>query len=172
MSSTRPGGAGRFDLYLFRREGPGLPFAEPTPLASVNTGANEWDPFLTPDGLTLLWAGTADDGGELLRATRGTVDSQFGHPEPVLDLLGSAEGNPSMTQDGRTLVFNSAALGNMDVLYVMRDAPGEAWSAPRRVPDINGDAREGEPFVSGDGCELFWVVAGDYYRATYLGAAL
>jgi hypothetical protein len=55
FSSTRPGGFGSGDIYISYREGDDL-WSEPRNLgASVNTGANERYPYVSPDGQFLFF---------------------------------------------------------------------------------------------------------------------
>lgn len=55
FSSTRAGGAGGNDLYFSTRASLTAPFDPPTPVAGVNTAADEADPWLTEDGTVLYF---------------------------------------------------------------------------------------------------------------------
>lgn len=55
LGSRRPGGAGGTDLYEARRATADDPFGAPMPIVELNTDANDTDPWLSPDGRTLVF---------------------------------------------------------------------------------------------------------------------
>lgn len=62
FASTRSGGEGGMDLYISTRTAGGG-FSEPVELGDViNTGDNEFSPFIAPDGRTLYFASTGHPG--------------------------------------------------------------------------------------------------------------
>jgi len=59
----RPGGFGQSDLWVTRRASKDAPWEEPVNLgSSVNTGAHEMLPFISPDGSTLYFASDRPGG--------------------------------------------------------------------------------------------------------------
>jgi hypothetical protein len=71
LASNRPGGVGGRDLYFTTRASTTAPFSTPTPVPELNTGNNEFDPRLSPDGRELFFASNRDGGDTVLyRSTR------------------------------------------------------------------------------------------------------
>jgi hypothetical protein len=70
FASTRPNGAGDYDLYRALRAGTDQPFSLPEPLSVINTSAVETDPSLSPDGQELFFVSTRNGATELWRSSR------------------------------------------------------------------------------------------------------
>jgi hypothetical protein len=70
FASTRPNGAGDYDLYRALRAGTDQPFSLPEPLSVINTSAVETDPSLSPDGQELFFVSTRNGATELWRSIR------------------------------------------------------------------------------------------------------
>lgn len=70
FASTRPNGAGDYDLYRALRAGTDQPFSLPEPLTVINTSAIETDPSLSPDGQELFFVSTRNGATELWRSIR------------------------------------------------------------------------------------------------------
>ena len=128
--SNRPGGQGGYDLYAARRKGD--TWGQPANLGlAVNSAFNEYDPFVTPDGGTLLLASnrpvagveTADaaawratlreqpyeHGYDLYAVALGPGGAPTAAPPRRLDVLASPcnDGQPTASPDGRWLYFAS-----------------------------------------------------------------
>jgi Tol biopolymer transport system component len=79
----------------------------------------------------------------------------------LLAQLNSTENdsNPALTADERLIVYTSSrpgGAGDGDLWYAVRDDQG-TFGAPQPLPAINTASYEGEPFISLDGCELYFV---------------
>lgn len=111
FSSTRPGGAGGADLWLATRSSTWLNFGTPTPLAGVNSAANEDSGHLSTDRLAIVFDSTRDGGlggHDLWLATRTGTDSAFGSPINLTGLnSGADEVSVSMSEDGQEILFSS-----------------------------------------------------------------
>jgi hypothetical protein len=165
LSAERPNSVGGADIWIVHRASASAPF-DPTSLVNLplNSVAHDWDPFLTEDGLQLFYCVSqhpdGPGGNELMVAARPSTTEPFASPT-LIDELNSAsnEGNPSLTADGLVLVFNTVrpgGLGGGDLCYATRNSPAEPFSSVKPVPGINTADREGEPFLSADGQELFF----------------
>jgi WD40-like Beta Propeller Repeat len=72
FSSDRPGGQGSLDVWIASRPNLDAPFADPAPLAAVNSSGAEDDPALSPDGRELFFTSNRERGKEfrIYRALR------------------------------------------------------------------------------------------------------
>jgi Tol biopolymer transport system component len=184
LSTTRAGGPGKSDLWVATRASVAQPFTSAIffPAALLNTTENEWDPFLTSDGLTLYYQSTGDPkgkgGGELLVSQRLNVQSPF-KQGTLLAAVNSADsdGNPAASSDGLVLVFSSTrpgGKGKSDIYYATRSSSAGTFGNPQLFPDVNTAANERDPFLTADGCTLYFASdrAGgkgelDFYRASF-----
>jgi hypothetical protein len=60
LASTRDGGAGGWDLWVATRGAPSERFAQPTPLAEVNTTSDEYGGWISPDGCRVYFSSNRD----------------------------------------------------------------------------------------------------------------
>ena len=58
------------DLWVATRPDTDSPFGTPQPLVELNTGEQDLDPALTPDGLELFFSSTRNGAAQLFRSTR------------------------------------------------------------------------------------------------------
>jgi len=68
FTSTRPGGAGKRDLYFATRATQADPFGGPMALPVLNTGDDEEDPALSADGCTLYFVSDRDSSLDIWSA--------------------------------------------------------------------------------------------------------
>ncbi|MFH1418380.1 MAG: IPTL-CTERM sorting domain-containing protein [Planctomycetota bacterium] len=217
FTSSRPGGAGGYDMY--RAENVGGEWVSPVNLALLNTAANEraptiqcidgnprmiyasdfngtydlwgsenteacpdapvgsWDtpatevatgdtdtmPWMSADGLTLLF-GSDQAGGEggfdIWMSTRALPSDPWGTPTnlgPVINTVDDERG-PSISPDGQRLYFASnrpGGLGGADI-YVSTNDGARGWLPPVNLTDINSDADDTCPTESEDGSQLLF----------------
>jgi hypothetical protein len=84
--STRPGGAGGYDIWTATRPNWGSPFGTPTPVTELNTPNADRDPHIAPDGLSIAFSSDRAGGlggDDLWVATRLTTSAPFGAIVPV-----------------------------------------------------------------------------------------
>jgi Tol biopolymer transport system component len=97
----------------------------------------------------------------ITHASRTSRTVPFGAPivEPAFD-SGQGDADPTLSADGRVLIFSSNRTGSgfagSNMWYSTRAAKGSPWSTPVPVPDVNGAFNEGDPWLSPDGCRLFF----------------
>ena len=183
LSSNRPtSNAGSFDLWEATRNMEAMAFMPPneTDLVMDETAADEFDPWLSPDGLHLYFSPeSVVPGGHqnLSFATRTARGSAFGPPTVISELDNDfGEGDPALTYDETVMVYTSTqtgSIGNTDLWYATRASTSDPFGTPELVPDVNTPANDGDAHISPDGCRLYFAtdrdgVAGDYdlYVAT------
>jgi hypothetical protein len=118
--SRRPGGKGRFDLYMcLFKDGR---YTEPVNLEALNTEFQEWDPFIAPDGSYLIFCSTKPGGlgGDDLYVTFKGKDGHWTPPVNMGEEVNSAgsENRPYVTRDGRYFFFTSTRNGSRDTFWV------------------------------------------------------
>jgi Tol biopolymer transport system component len=111
FASSRPGGAGRSDVYRARMVPGAAPEVERLP-APVNTPLSEPDVYVDPEQRYLIIARTDDPqgrGGDDLYLVRRADDGSWSEPRNLGPLVNSDvyECGPLVSRDGRTLYFTS-----------------------------------------------------------------
>lgn len=121
FSSRRDGGKGRNDIYRARLvDGR---FQAPENLGTpINTEAAEYDPFITPDESTLIFASTRPGGlgnSDLWLSFRG-ADGSWSEPRSLGPPINTPhlEYTPILSPDGKYLFFTSGRAGADDIYWV------------------------------------------------------
>jgi Tol biopolymer transport system component len=114
--SGRPTGAPGYDLYEFTRSSTDEAFGEPTPITEVNSASDDFDPYLTPNGLAVAFASNRLGNFDLFLARRTSRDVPFEAPVR-LDLNSSAyeESSPNFTPDLAYLMYASDQTGSSEI---------------------------------------------------------
>jgi hypothetical protein len=144
-------------------------FMTPVPLLSVNTAEDEGSARLTADEQTLFIDAVRDgDGGnpsfDLFMTKRDGGGDTFG---PLIRLVppddpSTQEYSGSMTDDGLLLFFERQPIAGLDsnILFAKRTRREDPFDPPQDVPGINSAGYDANPFVRGDGGELWFVANG------------
>jgi Tol biopolymer transport system component len=167
LSSNR-GATGKFQIYVSARPDATQPFPSPSApdqalVASVNAAAdNNFDPFLSRDGLRLYFAPAATGAPQQIAVAIRAAGQVFG-PAAALPGINSTSGDadPALSPDERVLVFTSnrpagTGLGATNLWYATRQRATDDFTAPQPIPGVNGNADDGDPVLSADGCELYF----------------
>ncbi len=105
FASSRTGGYGGDDIWVATRATTGDPWTVPINLGpNVNSGATDWSPSISTDGLTLVFS---RGFGSILATTRRSIDDDW---DPAVRLEISGPGNffaPALSPDGSTLYFRA-----------------------------------------------------------------
>lgn len=167
MVSDRAGGQGGQDIYVAHRASINDPWG---PLQNIgpkiNSTANDYCPFVTPDGSKLLFLSNRAGGpglGDFYMATRTNTADDFAwdNVQLVPELsTPSDEFGPSGFEDpitgAFTLFFNSdrpGGLGGTDVYTTQLGADGK-FTPPQLVPELSSPSNDSWPVVRPDGLEL------------------
>jgi hypothetical protein len=108
FSSTRSGNS---DLYESVSHGGA--FGEASPVAELNTGAQDGHPNLRRDGLEIFFFSSRAGNNDIYSATRSSVSAPWSTPVNLGPDVNSpaAETRPSLSWDGTTLYFGSTRAG-------------------------------------------------------------
>jgi hypothetical protein len=105
------------DLWICTRASLTEPFARPVHLGpTVNSSARDVAPFLSPEGLTLLFTSSrpgGNGGSDIWMCTRVSAREPFGRPVNLGPTVNSTSGDnyAALSVDGRTLLFGSNRRG-------------------------------------------------------------
>lgn len=168
FSSSRGGTSGGADLWQATRPSTAMPFGmvKQGDFKALDTVAPEYDPWISADGLTLYYAPIPIGSPQQIEvATRPQTSMPFASASPVTELYsGTGDGDPTLSPDQLIIVFSSqrpppnAAVtpGGVNLWYAVRAQPGAPFGPPALVPGVNTDDNEGDPFLSADGCRVYF----------------
>lgn len=124
FSSARDGGKTKEDIYTSTRPTRADSFAAPTRVAELSSNDKDGAPFISADGLEIVF--NTDRGGgrgglDLWHARRSSRSAEFEAPR-ALPILNSNdhEEDPAFSADGREVFFSSNRLANRYVILHAR----------------------------------------------------
>ncbi len=155
------------DIYVAWRGRRGEPWAGVRPLDELNTPAQEREPSLSHDGLTLYFHSEVQSGlgrGDIFVAHRESPWDPDGRPArfgeaSLLDEVDSDanDNGPCISRDGLELFFQSKRTGGLGDLYVARRrAIDLRFGEPTPLASLNTPNHERSPSLSCDGLALFY----------------
>lgn len=131
FGSTRPG-AGSTDIWVSTRASDGDDFGPATSVGAINTAAQEDNPFLSADGLTLWF----DRDNIEYQAVRGDVADPF--DEATLLDLGIDEGYAAaLSPDGLRYASTRDVAGNREVFLAVRATTADGFPEPTPLVEVN-----------------------------------
>lgn len=151
------------DLFSARRASRGSPdFGDVTPLG-VNTGSAEVTPWLSADGLTLLFASDragAQSPRDLMRATRPALDQPFATPTFITELNSFwTENLPSLHLGGRVLIFSSdrpGGVGIMDLWQASRPGATGPFGNAASIAQLNSASDDSGATLTADALSVYF----------------
>jgi hypothetical protein len=163
IARSQSGLTRRSDLWRMRRSSTApLAYAYDVEETALNTDEAEWDPVLSRDTLRIYFVSPRGAmGQQILTATRPSTAALFGAPSEVVGVNTSGhEDNPSLTEDESVIVFSRRATDDMprDLFIATRPARDAPFAPATPLVELNSERNETEPYLSGDGCELFYAV--------------
>ena len=166
VGSKRPGGHGRYDLWVSTRATTAEDWDTPVNLGpAVNSSAGEHEPSISHDGLELYFSdyGVPRPGGvgnvDTWITTRAATDDPWGEPVNLGSPVNSSgwDGAPSISADGLSLFIHSNRSGNFDLWVTTRETVDDDWGTPVNLgPIVNSSALDVDPDISADGLLLFF----------------
>jgi hypothetical protein len=113
VATLQDGVTQEYDLHEMRRDGIAAPFGLHSRLPAVNGPSDEFDPWLSPDGLHLVFHSSRSGDDDLYYTSRPTIAEEFGPPAPVGTLDTSAsEVAPALSADRTRIWFSSTRDGD------------------------------------------------------------
>jgi len=101
------GGQGGTDLWMANRPDKNSSFSNIVNLTELNTTANDVDPFIASNGLSLYFTSNIDGNYQIYKAERESLDAPFGNVEHLsfFDTPGANSRLPSLSSDGSAFYF-------------------------------------------------------------------
>jgi len=143
--------------------GPALAEVKVTSLA-VNTAADEDDPHVSTNGLTLFYTATSKKKSDIMVSRRRERGQAWPAGKPIADYVGTEADDRSAfaTPDGRYPQFLYFATkkdkknDNFDIYVAVRQGPNSVFSAPTPVQTVCTDQDELHPWLTTDGKSLYF----------------
>lgn len=162
-----PGGEGNINLWQATRPNLSTPFSKPVCLTALNTEGNDMNPWLSSDGLTIVFHSLRSGGrnGATWTSRRESRDAEFEAPMPVeIPLLPGVEnygyiGSQTLSSDERVLIFAPAygveGKAVQRLVMSVRPTRDAKFGTPVDLGDVvNGESGGLEPTLSADGTIL------------------
>jgi hypothetical protein len=130
-----------------------------------NSSAGDYNPTLTTDGLTLVFASTRSGGhgsGDFWQSTRVSLNTSFGTPFNLGAKINSSanESSPTISGDGLTLYFasnRSGGEGDLDLYRASRTNILSGFGVPVSLGSaVNSTSQDAAPSITNDGLSLYF----------------
>lgn len=175
FASNRSGGHGGFDLYEVSNDGETW-FRPRNIGTAINTDAEEFDPALTPDGLTLYFVrGVPGLKADLFVSRRESVEAKWSSPQPVaaINLPDTHERSPAVAPDGQSLLFasNRGRRAGETGPFALFRAPlrdGSVGPVERLTDGIASDADDLDAAFAPDGLSIVFASKRDGAKQLFL----
>src|SRR5256885_2453238 len=147
----------------------------PVAIAELNTGADERDPWLSGDELTIYFSkdvGVALTDFDIEVATRGSTSSAFtgvkpaGDPNQVTNGIDddSQQAKIAMTADGLSAIYATddsttiPSQSGVDLFAVTRMSPTDPFANPTEthLGNVDNNKNQSDPWLSADGGHLYY----------------
>jgi Tol biopolymer transport system component len=162
MAETE-GGAGERNLERATRAKVADNFGAPAPLATLNTPADEQNPWVSADELRIVFDSNrpgGEGGADLWLARRPARTGDFEAPQNLdeLNSSGSEEG-ATLSADELNIFFASSRTGgqgSLDIWFATRGDTTSDFSTPLNLQVVNSSGLDLDPALGADGSELFF----------------
>jgi Tol biopolymer transport system component len=158
IGSNRTGGQGGTDLWQgVRSSASGAFTMSEMHMGAIDTNVDQHDPVISADGLRLYFAPVLSGAQKIAIATRTSTDDDFSSPTPLATLdSGTGEADPALAFDDKLIVFASHRAGTSHLYYATRAQPSDSFGPPDELTDLATTADDGDPWVSNDGCRIYY----------------
>ena len=159
--SARPGGLGSSDVWSASRSSSTGSFGTPTPLAAINGASEDRFPWISADGLALLFSSTRSGAGDIYLATRSKPSGDFSPPSSLDGVNGptTREDRAALSNDGLTIYFASdrpGGVGGKDLWMGTRTSAQASFSNFTNLKALSSTASDIDVSLSRDETELLF----------------
>jgi hypothetical protein len=134
-------------------------FGAPVSLGASNSTANDADPTLPADELTVYFVTVRTGDNDIFSATRASRADAFGAASVVASVSTTANETHYILSSTGLEAFVSTnrtgTVGLMDIFRATRPTIGDAWSAFTSVPFVNSTNHEFDPHLEWSGQTLW-----------------
>jgi len=152
-------GGGGYDLFVTTRATTTSPFGPLSPVAGINTTADERSPWLSENGLHLYFTQATGATSDIMLASRASVTAPFGTPVLVGGINGggtSLESDPFLTSAEQAIYFTTNINATVDLFFAPRIGL-DTFGTPVAIPVVNAQLTEdSHPVISRDGLRLYF----------------
>ncbi len=145
------------NLYVAPRTG-STSFGAPQPITALNTGGEEYQPFLTADGKWIWFTRVVGPYAQILRAP--VMGSSYGDASAVAELASEAnDWLPVLSGDDSTIYFASTrdgGVGDYDIWVASRASASVPFENLTPVRELNSPKLDAPGYLSPDGCRLYF----------------
>lgn len=156
FESNRAPSAGRA-IWVTTRPSKADAFGAPQLVVELDTAADDYDPMLSRDGLTLMYGSLSSGTRQVWVATRSSSTGLFS-TMMQLPIIGDTviRGAPDLSLDGLRLYYGR----DLEVAFASRADTSSDFTFVRELDEVNVPQTDGNPSATADGLELFF----DSYR--------
>lgn len=139
------------DLFVATRTARGMPWTTPQRVSELSvTTASDYAPWLTSEGLRVVFSSFREGNEQLFAATRATVSAAWSAPARLDELATLSTESDPIEPDPRTIYFTSDRDGTLDIFLATRAGPGTPYGTPVAVGELNTAGVDRDPWVSPD----------------------
>jgi hypothetical protein len=116
MNAAAAAGGADFDIYVATRATTGAAWGWPAPVVGINSGSDEYDPFVAQAGLVVFFTSMRSGMGDLYWSSRSSLSEAFAPPVALADLNSAAyDSDATLSADLGTMMFSSTRSGNAEI---------------------------------------------------------
>ncbi|MHC4648236.1 MAG: LamG-like jellyroll fold domain-containing protein, partial [Planctomycetota bacterium] len=146
-------------LKLSQRGSDSGPWPAGANISELNALGNVFDPTLTEDELTIVFALLISDQGDLYIADRPDTNSPFSNIRSLAEInTTSTETKPYITPDGLALYFHSGRNGLGQIFKATRSSREDAFGNLEHLSAFDTALGSSSPAISSDGSEFYLTV--------------
>lgn len=140
------------NLYEATRSSTAATFAPAVLLDAVTMSDTEIDPWLSPDGLRLMYSGAT----HIMESTRTDRSAPWQPPVTFSELdVGMVHVSPTLSADGLELFYSAGTMGQLDVYTSTRLSVTAPFAPPQVVPSLSSARDDVGLRLSIDGTTLY-----------------
>lgn len=146
----------------------GVPVGKPIPLKNINSLRPEFDPYVTPDQLSIWFVGDRLEGRGIYVATRQSALHDFDEPR-LVSRSSDLPGSPSVTDDALYVVY--AVPEKARLMAITRSNPLAEFSEKQSIRHSSSLAPTWPSAqMLGDGTRIYWVEIGSTETLTLVAS--
>jgi len=152
LVSSRSGTSGA-DIYITARATRSATWAPPTPVAELNTVANEDRVSVTADELLLVLDSERENAGrDLYFSTRSSTSMPWSAPVAIAELNTSEfDAQAIISADGLAIYFaHGPTVGDRDLFVATRASRSAPFGPPTLLDEASSTTEDNDPWISAD----------------------